>query len=58
MASGAWLAAAVVGAGSLVVPALALLEAGRAQGAILEAVTHLSEAPAEASEHGALDAAS
>jgi hypothetical protein len=55
---GAWLAAAIVGAGSLVVPALGLLEAGRAQGGILEAITRVSNAAAPADPDGVADTTS
>jgi hypothetical protein len=55
---GAWLAAAIVGAGSLVIPALGLLDAGRAQGGILEAITRVSNAAAPADPDGVADTTS
>jgi hypothetical protein len=58
MTEGAWLAAVIVGAGSLVGPGLGLLEAGRAQGGILEAINRVSNAAARANPDGVADATS
>ncbi len=45
---GAWLAGAVLAAGALTLPAVAIREAGRAQGQILEAVGRLAASPPDA----------
>jgi hypothetical protein len=44
-ADGVWVAAALLGVGGLAVPGIAIREAGRAQGQILEAVGSLSPPP-------------
>ncbi|MEN8160153.1 MAG: hypothetical protein ABFS41_08790 [Myxococcota bacterium] len=48
LADGAWLAAAILGGGALVLPFAAIHECGRAQGEILEALDELEAGAAAA----------